>query len=134
VTEARLALYVLALLALVGSGGYAGWTARDWKAAADERAEKRTQDLILKARQEAALGTADTIAKLEPKLVTLKERVTHEVIEKPVYRDCVHSTDSLRDINAVITAQPGNPFGDRGVPVPDAPGGPVVRGDDGQTR
>lgn len=128
-TEARLAAYLLALLALVGGGGYAGWTARDWKAAADERAEKRTQDLILKTKADAASGTAEAIAKLEPKLVTLKERVTREVIEKPIYRECLHSIDGLRDINAALTAQPGNPFSDRGVPVPDPASGPVVRGD-----
>ncbi len=128
-TEARLAAYLLALLALLGGGGYAGWTARDWKAAADERAEKRTQDMILKTKADAAMGAAEAIAKLEPKLVTLKERVTREVIEKPVYRECVHSPDGLRDINAALTAQPGNPFADRGVPVSDPAGGPVVRGD-----
>lgn len=133
-TEARLAVYLLALLALLGGGGYAGWTARDWKAAADERKEQRAVALVTQARAEAAAGAADAIAKLEPKLVTLKERVTREVIEKPVYRECVHSPDGLRDINAALTAQPGNPFADRGVPVSDPAGGPVVRGDDTEAR
>ena len=128
-TEARLAVYLLALLALLGSGGYAGWTARDWKAAADERQERRAEALVLKARAEAALGAADVIAKLEPQQTILKERVTHEVVEKPVYRECVHGSDGLRDINAALTAQPGNPFADRVVPVPDATGGPIVRSD-----
>lgn len=132
--EARIAAYLVGLLLLLGGGGYAGWTARDWKAADDERAEKRTQELILKTKADAALGTAEAIAKLEPKLVTLKERVTREVIEKPVYRECVHSPDGLRNINAALTAQPGNPFGDRSVPVPDAAGEPVIRGDDTEAR
>jgi hypothetical protein len=134
VIEARIAAYLIGLLVLLGGGGYAGWTARDWKAAADERAEKRTQELILKTKADAALGTAEAIAKLEPKLVTLKEKVTREVIEKPIYRDCVHSANGLRDINAALTAQPGNPFGDRGLPVPDAAGEPVIRGDDTEAR
>lgn len=132
--EARLAAYLIGLLLLLGGGGYAGWTARDWKAAADERAERRAEALVAKAREESAIGAAEAIAKLEPKLTTLKERVTREIVEKPVYRECVHSPDGLRDINASLTAQPGNPFADSGVPLPDATGGPVVRSDDGKAR
>jgi hypothetical protein len=108
------------LLAGVGGFFYGLGMGRDLEAGAQKRVEQAQAETLAAA----ALGTAQEIAKLEPKLVTLKERVTREIIKEPVYRDCVHTPDGLRAINDALTAQPGNPFGGGGVPVPDAPGGP----------
>lgn len=118
------------LAALVGGFVYGMQLGKD----IERGAQLRVAEVRAQTQQDAAEGVAREIAKLEPKLVTLKERVTREVREVPVYRECVHTPDGLRDINAALTAQPGNPFGDRGVPVPDAAGGPELRGDQPEAR
>jgi len=88
VIEARLALYLIALVGLLGGGSYAGWTARDWKAAADERQANKAATLVMEARQQAALGAADAIAKIEVRNVTIRQKTEREILERPVYRDC----------------------------------------------
>lgn len=104
---------------LAGVGGF--FYGMDLGKKLEAGAQRRVEDAQAATLAAAALGTAQEIAKLEPKLVTLKERVTREIIKEPVYRDCVHSADGLRAINDALTAQPGNPLADSVVPVPDAP-------------
>jgi len=41
-------------------------------------------------------------ARSNVKQQTIVQRVTHETVEKPVYRDCVNDPGVMRDINAAI--------------------------------
>lgn len=90
--------YILAAaVALSGLGGFvfgAKLKQGEWDAA------------IVTAQTErgAALqAAAQAIASREAKQQTIVERVIRETVDKPVYRDCVHDADGLRDINAALS-------------------------------
>lgn len=53
-------------------------------------------------RGAALQAAAQAIASREVKHATIRERVIRETVEKPVYRDCGHDADGLRDINAAL--------------------------------
>lgn len=54
-------------------------------------------------RGEALKAAAQAIAAIDVKQQTIRERVIRETVEKPVYRDCRHDADGLRDINAALS-------------------------------
>lgn len=90
--------YLIAGTALISAaaGFYGGWTIKqgEWDAATvASQAE----------RGEALKAAAEAIAAREVKHATITQRVIRETVEKPVYRDCVHDADSLRDINAALS-------------------------------
>lgn len=66
--------------------------------AAQAREERATQVAYGSAQKAAA----EAIAKLEVKHVTYKQQIEREVREVPVYRDCRHSDDGMRAINAAL--------------------------------
>lgn len=51
----------------------------------------------------------NAIANIRTTNTTIYKKVETAIIDKPVYRDCVHDADVLRDINAAI-ANPGKPI------------------------
>lgn len=55
------------------------------------------------AAQSAAQIAADAISKVKVQSRTVYNEVQREVIDRPVYRDCQHSPEQLRRINAAIT-------------------------------
>jgi len=90
--------YLIAGTALISAaaGFWGGWTIKqgEWDAATvASQAE----------RGEALKAAAEAIAAREVKHATITQRVIRETVEKPVYRDCVHDADSLRDINAALS-------------------------------
>jgi len=103
--------YLIAGAALISAaaGFYGGWSIKQgqWDAAT----------VAAHTEREAALSTiAESIQKIDVKQQTIRERVIRETVEKPVYRDCRHEPDSLRDINAALSV----PAGASDVPASDA--------------
>ena len=93
---------------LVGSAGGVGYRTGthlkqgEWDAAV----------LRNRAGEDAALkAAAEAIAKIEVKSEKHIQPVRVEIRTNTVYRDCVHSDDSLRNLNALIEG--AEPAGDR---------------------
>lgn len=96
--------YLIAGAALISgaAGFYGGWTIKQgrWDAATLAAQEKKDDE---------ETGSAKAIATRDVKHMTITQKVIRETVEKPVYRDCVHDADSMRDINAAlsVSADPG---------------------------
>lgn len=72
--------------------------------AALERAElKEDAELVRETREVAMRSAAEAIAAIEIKQVTIRQTLEKAINEKPAYRDCVHSPDGLRAVNAALT-------------------------------
>ena len=94
------AVILLVLTGLAGGVGFKTGSAfkqGQWDAAAV--AQKQGEDAALKAAAEA-------IAKIEVKSETHIQPLRVEVRTNTVYRDCKHSPDSVRNLNALITGEP----------------------------
>lgn len=76
--------------------------------------------------------TAKAISGIKVQNRTVYQEVQREVLERPVYRECVHSPDQLQRINAAIAGQPAEPAGRGLVPPADAAGGLQLRRDDAE--
>ena len=90
--------YLIAGAALISAaaGFWGGWTIKqgEWDAATVASQTERGETLK---------AAAEAIAAREVRHATITQRVIRETVEKPVYRDCVHDADSLRDINAALS-------------------------------
>lgn len=106
------------LLALMGSHWYAYRTGIE----REQDAQASRELLIQQAAQSTASLTAETIAKIEVKHVTIRQIAEREIHEKPVYRDCRHTPDGMRVLNAALAGT--EPAGDLQLP---AAGGPDTR-------
>ena len=106
-----------AVVALGASHTYAyvkGGTARENSMLAEQ---KRQDELIAKVQQ----STAAEIARIQVVNKTIYQRATREVIEKPVYRECVHDPDTLGMLNHALTnTAPAQPVGDSSMSGTDA--------------
>lgn len=108
---------ITTLAALVG-GYYVG---RSDGRALEAAHQLSLEQLAEQTGRKTAIAAATAIAGIDIKQVTIRQEVQREVIEKPVYRECLHTPDGLRLVNAALTAQPGNPARDPVVPVPGPP-------------
>lgn len=111
------ALAVLASTA-AGSfyGGYkAGTTLVQTKWDASVTANRAGQDAALRA-------AAAAIAKIEVKSERVIQPMRTEIRTNTIYRDCLHSPDSLRLLNSLITGTEAEaqPAGGGGVSAPDS--------------
>ena len=86
------------ILALCMSAGAGGFVCNRLKQAEWDRSIIATRE----AQDKALDAAAKAIAQIEVKQQTIVQRVTHETVEKPVYRDCVNDAGVMRDINAAI--------------------------------
>lgn len=86
---------ILALCLVAGAGGFVG---NRLKQAEWDRSIIATRE----AQDKALDAAAKAIAQIDVKQQTIVQRVTHETVEKPVYRDCVNDAGVMRDINAAI--------------------------------
>lgn len=104
----------------VATAGGAYWygtgVGRDGEVAKQAAVDKAMID----TRKIAMEGAADAISKIVVRNTTVQGRVETVVRDNPVYRDCVHPADVMRNINEAITGRAG-PAGDGGVPGADAP-------------
>lgn len=81
--------------------------------------EARAEKLIAKVSEQAQLGAAEAIAKIEMKTTTIRQQLETVTREVPVYRDCRNTPDGMRLINEALRS-PGA-SGGRVVPAADAP-------------
>lgn len=90
--------YIIAGAALISgaAGFYGGWAIKQgqWDAATVAAQNERVETLR---------AAAEAIATRDVKHTTITQKVIRETVEKPVYRDCLHDADSLRDINAALS-------------------------------
>lgn len=114
---------ILAALALCGAMvGGAYWQGRK-DGAAGEIATRAREDKAREQTREAAIqGAAQAISTIKVQHRTITQEVQREVLVQPQYRDCAHSPDGLRNINAALTgAAQAQPAGVGVVPGADAP-------------
>lgn len=103
-------LYVIAALCLacLACGVAGGWTARGWKAAADDQQrrdnEAETARLRAKRVDSAAEALEQKAASTAIRWRTVTKEVAH-VVEKPVYRNVCMDDDGLRLIATEIRAR-----------------------------
>jgi hypothetical protein len=78
--------------------------------------QAREDQIRLETLQLAQLATAEEIAKIQVVNRTIYAKATHEIVEKPVYRDCRHDAGALGLLNDALTnTEPARPTNDRGV-------------------
>ena len=97
---ALLAEWKWAALVLALVGAY-GWGRHDGGALALSDALRDAQVAAV-AVDAAQRGAALEISKLEIKNITVQRRIERETREVPVYRDCKHSADGLRLLDAAL--------------------------------
>lgn len=73
---------------------------------------------IIETRTAALEGAADAIAKIKVTNTTIRGRTDTIIRNDPVYVECKHSADGLRNINEALTGRPGPP-GDGNLPGAD---------------
>lgn len=61
--------------------------------------QKRQDELVAKVQQ----STADAIAQIKVKHVTVRQELEKQILERPVYRDCVADDRVLELVNEAIT-------------------------------
>lgn len=64
--------------------------------------EAWAQQLVAKVREEAQLGAAEAIAKIEIKNTTIRQQLETITREREVYRDCRNSDDAMRLLNDAL--------------------------------
>ncbi len=84
------------------------------------------------AADSAASAAATAISKIKVQNRTIMNEVQREVQTNTVYRDCRHSDEQLRRINAALTGEQLEPAGRGLVPTADAASGLQLRRDDTQ--
>lgn len=127
-THIGLSLALAGGLAIAGGGLYL----EGKKAGRNEQiAKQATIDQVAEAfGQKTAAFVAKAISGIKVQNRTVYQEVQREVLERPVYRECIHSPDQLQRINAALTGQPAEPAGRGLVPPADAAGGLQLRRDD----
>jgi hypothetical protein len=65
--------------------------------------EAREREIAAEAVDAANTAAAQAIAGIKVQHRTVTQEVQREVIDRPVYRECLHSPDGLRNINAALT-------------------------------
>jgi hypothetical protein len=79
---------------------FGGWKVNGWRM---DAAQKKADEVELRATQAATEAAVTAIKGIEVKYVTIKQQGETITREVPVYRDCLHSTDGLRVLNEALT-------------------------------
>lgn len=116
-------IYQAAIAAAIwaASMAAAGWWAYEAGKDHEIAARAREDRAASAAAQIAATAAADAISKIEVQRVEITQPVLREVRERTVYRDCRHSPDGLRGVNAALTGR-AEPVGGGELPAASAPG------------
>lgn len=109
---AKLAALLVALIAAVAGGYKLGMDVKQGQWDAATLARKQGQDEALQAAAREAV-------KIEVQSEKIIQPIRTEIRTNTVYRDCAHSPDSLRNLNALITG--AEPAGGGVVPGASAP-------------
>lgn len=84
---------ILTLVAmLVGATGLGAKLGSDHQIAK----QAKTEVLIAKVKEQAQLGAAEAISKIDINHTTINRRLEKEIRENTIYRDCISSTDAER--------------------------------------
>lgn len=98
-------LMLAVILALIGAYFYG----RHDGGEIAEAQRLRDEQVARQVFEQAQAAAAGEIAKIKVRNTTTLQTLEKEIHEKPVYRDCRHSPDGLRSINAAITgAEPAD--------------------------
>lgn len=108
-------LTVFVLLSVIGAG-YGGF-----RLGVDHEVAARTREdqHVAKAVEAANTASALAISKIKVKNVRITNEVQREIIEKPVYRDCLHSAGGLRLVNESLAGSEPVPAGGGKLPGAD---------------
>ena len=99
---AKIVAFLVCLVISLGVGYRHGLEVKQGEWDASNVAESEAQDKALQA-------AAREIAKLDISSQIVKERVIRETVDRPVYRECVHSSRMLDNINAAIEGKSVDP-------------------------
>lgn len=100
----ELLLVVFLWLASVIGAFYFGM---DYKEASMKAEAAKLKDAIQDTRKQAMEGAADAISKITVRNTTVQGKVETIIRDNPVYRDCQHDPDQLRNINEALTGRTG---------------------------
>lgn len=114
-------LQVLLAIGWAASLAAASWVAYGFGQDHEVAARAREDAAALVAADIAATKAAEAISKIEVQRVEITQPVLREVRERAVYRECRHTPDGLRGINAALTGRP-EPVGGGELPAASAPG------------
>lgn len=79
--------------------------------------QAREDQIRFETLQLAQQAAAEEIARIQVVNRTIYAKATHEIVEKPVYRDCRHDAGALGLLNDALTnTEPAEPANDRSVP------------------
>ena len=81
--------------------------------------QAREDQIRFETLQLAQQAAAEEISRIQIVNKTIYQRAVHEIVEKPVYRDCSHTPDGLRAVNEALTTG-AQPASDGVVSGPDA--------------
>lgn len=112
------------LLVWAGSLAWATNWGIDTGKARCEAAGAREEALVAKVADAAASGAAAAIVKVNVRHQTVIQEVQHDVVEKPVYRDCRSGDDAVRLFNSTIPGAAASAVlpGGRALPASDPTG------------
>jgi len=96
-------------------------------------ADVRERQIGELAAAKATDAAASAISKIKVQNRTVYSEVQREVMERTVYRDCLHTPEQLRRINSALTGEV-EPAGSGILPPSDAASGPKFRGNDAQAH
>lgn len=98
--------WALGLALVLGLGG--GWQVRGWYQAEKDlavmAAEQKTREALANVTIDIAAATETAIQGIRLENRTIYTTAQKEIVEKPVYRDCVLTPNGVRDLNAARTA------------------------------
>lgn len=112
-------LPIAALVWVLSLGGAYFYGTHSGKQDAESK-QLRDEHIVQIAMDAAAVSTANAINAIEVKHVTVNQKVEREVRENVVYRECKHSPDGLRQLNAAITG--AEPLDSSELPEANTPG------------
>ena len=84
------------IAALCGLLFAAGWSVRGWQ-------EDAALLAIEQATKATAAATAQAIAAIKVENRTIVQRVQREIVDRPVYRECLHTPETAAQINQALT-------------------------------
>lgn len=103
------------LVAFGGSVGGAYLKGRSDGKSIEAASRISDEELAKKVQEQAQIGAANAISKIEIKQVTIQGRLQKEIQTNTVYRECQHSPDGLRALNEALTNGTGS-VGDSKLP------------------
>jgi hypothetical protein len=111
---------ILGVTLLIGASGASGY----WQGAKHKEAEiiaQAARDAVIgqEAQDKALAAAAERVIQLDVQNKTIHAKTEVIVREVPVYRDCKHSPDGLRNVNEALTGQAESPA-DGKLPTTDA--------------